>query len=140
MSAFVYALLTACLWGMVPVIEKIGLGKVPAGVGLFYRGFGVIIGMLCLGFWFTVSETGLKIDLKSASLLMLGGILASFIGQFFFYRALKLGDASLVVPVGATYPLVSFVLAVLVLHEKITPGRIFGILMIIAGIVLIKGK
>ncbi|MFH1380400.1 MAG: EamA family transporter [bacterium] len=140
MTAFMYAVLTACVWGIVPVIEKIGLGKVDPGIGIFYRGFGVLIGMSFLAVMYTSKNISFKADLKSIILLVLGGLLASFIGQFFFYRSLKMGEASLVVPVAAMYPLVSFIIAVTALNERITPGKICGMILVIAGVVLLKGK
>jgi len=140
MSAFYYAILTACIWGMVPVIEKIGLGRVAPCVGLFYRGFGVILGMSMLGIFYAMSGVSLKADIKSIGFLAVGGLLASFVGQFFFYKALKLGEASTVVPVAATYPLVSFIIGVVVLQERVTLGKMFGIALIIAGIFFLKGK
>lgn len=140
MTAFYYALLTACIWGMVPIIEKIGLGKVDPGVGLLYRGIGAMIGLSVLGITYALSGVSLKADWKSIGFLALGGLLASVIGQFFFYRALKAGEASLVVPVTATYPLISFIIGIFVLQERVTGGKIFGILMVITGIIFLRGK
>ncbi len=138
MQAFGYALLTALLWGIAPVIEKIGLRKIDASVGLFYRGFSAVIGMCVVGIICASTGTSLKAGWRPVSLVVCGGILASFIGQFCFYRALKLGAASQVVPVAAAFPLVSFVIAVLVLHESVTPGKILGIILVIAGVIFLK--
>lgn len=140
MNAFMYALLTAGIWGLVPVIEKVGLKGVSPGVGLMYRGIGALVGVSFLGIYLGSTGVSLKADGKSILLLALGGLLASFVGQFFFYRGLKFGEASMVVPVAATYPLVSFIVAAIVLHERITMGRVTGIILVIAGVVLLKGK
>ena len=59
-------------------------------------------------------------------------------GQIFFYNALKLGEASRVVPLGATYPLISFILAVFLLGEKFTLAKLGGIILVLSGIFLLK--
>ena len=140
MTAFTYALITACIWGIVPLLEKVGLGNVNPVVGLFYRGFGALIGMSIIGIGYVASGISLKADMKSICFLVSGGMLAGFIAQFFFYRAIKMGDVSIVVPITAAYPLISFLLGVIVLREQISPGKILGMIMVMGGIFLLKGK
>ena len=140
MTAFTYALITACIWGIVPLLEKVGLCNVNPVVGLFYRGLGALIGMSIIGIGYAASGISLKADMKSICFLVAGGLLAGFIAQFFFYRAIKMGDVSIIVPIIAAYPLISFLLGVIVLREQISPGKILGMIMVMAGIFLLKGK
>ena len=58
-------------------------------------------------------------------------------GLVFLFLALERGDASLVVPVGASYPVVSALLAAIFLAEVITPLRAIGIGLVVAGAVVI---
>jgi len=58
-------------------------------------------------------------------------------GLVFLFLALERGDASLVVPIGASYPVVSAILASIFLTEVITPLRAAGILLVVAGAVVI---
>jgi len=37
MTAFLWAIITACIWGVVPIFEKTGLTRATAFAGLFYR-------------------------------------------------------------------------------------------------------
>ena len=138
MNAFWWAILTAVIWGCVPLLEKAGLVKVTAFVGLFYRSLGVIIGILILSLFMVKPQEIKAIDLKSASLLILGGFLASFVGQICFYHSLKAGEISRVVPVSGTYPLIAFLLGVLLLGEAMTLPKILGALLVVAGIVVLK--
>ena len=71
-------------------------------------------------------------------LVLLGGFLASVVGQVFFYHALKTGESSKVVPLAATYPLVSFILGVILLGEKVTFAKTGGIIFILLGVFLLK--
>ncbi|MGI9556740.1 MAG: EamA family transporter [Solirubrobacterales bacterium] len=68
------------------------------------------------------------------------GILFGFLaagGLIFLFLALERGDASLVVPIGASYPVVTAILAALFLTETITPLRAAGIVLVVAGAMVI---
>ena len=139
-SPFFWAILTALVLGMVPILEKSGISNISPASGLFIRCWGVIIGSLIL---ILFRYRTLRLELSSVSfstvfLLFLGGFLASIVGQLFFYRALKLGQASRVVPLAATYPLISFLLALLFLGEKITLHKILGVFFVILGVIFLK--
>jgi transporter family protein len=53
------------------------------------------------------------------------------------YVALGLGEASKVVPVTAAYPAATVILAAVFLGESITLARVGGMLLVIAGVVLL---
>lgn len=139
MKAYYFALITACIWGIAPILEKIGLGKIEPLSGLLIRSLGVVIGATLLIIFRTQALRGaLAADAKTFFYLLLGGILASFLGQLFFYRALKTGQTSQVVPLAATYPLVSFLIAVFFLQEQLTLQKVIGVLLVISGVLLLK--
>jgi uncharacterized membrane protein len=52
--------------------------------------------------------------------------------------ALATGEASSVIPVSSAYPLVTLILAALVLSERVTPWRCVGTAVVVAGVVLIS--
>ena len=138
MTAFGWALLTACIWGVVPILEKIGLSDTNPFVGLFYRSLGVIFGLLVFGF-FILNPTEIRsVNIKSALLLILGGFLASFVAQLVFYHGLKIGEVSKVVPISASYPLIAFLLAILFLGETFSLLKGLGVVLIICGIWALK--
>ena len=60
MNAFMWALLAAFIWGIVPLLEKLGLAKVEPLVGLFYRCSGVLIGFLLLGIFILKPLSSIK--------------------------------------------------------------------------------
>ena len=134
MSAFLWAVLTACIWGFVPILEKIGLAKVQPMVGLFYRCLGVVLGVLLLGFFVLKPAEIKNVDMRSVTLLVLAGFLASFAGQLMFYHALKLGDVSKIVPISGAYPFLTFLLGVIILGEAMTPAKIVGVVFVVLGI------
>ena len=139
MKPFYWALLAALTWGCVPVLEKIGLSKIPVFPGLLIRCLGVILGAIILLVWKhdVIRESLVKVT-PAWGYLIAGGFLASVVGQIFFYNALKDGEASKVVPLAASYPLISFLIGVIFLAEKLTLAKVGGLLFIILGVVLLK--
>ena len=58
-------------------------------------------------------------------------------GLLFLALALERGAASLVVPFSAGYPLVTVLLAVVILGERVTPSRVIGLLLVVVGLLLL---
>ncbi len=138
MNAFWWAVVAASIWGIVPLLERMGLAKVEPLVGLFYRCIGVIIGIVLLPLFLISAKEIKSVDARSAFLLITSGFLASFIAQIAFYKALKLGDVSCVVPVSGSYPFISFILGLWLLGETAQPIKIFGVILIVGGIWFLK--
>ncbi|MFC1805193.1 EamA family transporter, partial [Candidatus Omnitrophota bacterium] len=55
-------------------------------------------------------------------------------GQICFYHALKSAEASRIVPIAGSFPLVAFILGVLFLSETVTPLKLGGVLLVTLGI------
>ena len=139
MSPFFWALLTAFIWGFVPILEKLGLAKLSPMVGLFYRSLGVVVGIFILWAMENKNIRASFAGLHSGMLyLILGGFMASVLGQICFYCALKKGEASQVVPLAAAYPLMTLILGILFLSEKVTAAKIAGIVLVVAGVFLLQ--
>jgi len=60
------------------------------------------------------------------------------IGQLCFYHALKIGEVSRVVPVGASYPVLACILGILFLREPITWEKASGIVLVVIGTFLLR--
>ena len=138
-AAYIFALVTALLWGFAPVFEKTGLsGRIDPYLGVVIRSVSIAIiglsGLLIMG----KAAEFKGVDLKSAAILIAGGLFAGFFGQFTYYSALKTGDASVVVPIAAAYPLITLIISVIFLHEAFTLSKAAGIVMIVGGIVLLR--
>ena len=137
--AFIFALITALLWGIAPIFEKIGIaGGIAPYLGVVIRSISVafigLAGLLLMG---KASELS-SIDLRSAAFLVAGGLFAGFFGEYTYYSALKTGDASMVVPVAAAYPLVTLIISVLFFHEAFTLSKAAGIVLVVGGVVLLR--
>jgi transporter family protein len=138
-KAFLFAMLTSLIWGLAPAFEKIGLGgRIDPYLGVVIRTVPIaLIGLFGLAVMGRL-DTMAQVDLKSALFVITGGFLAGFLGQVAFYSALKSGEASVVVPLAATYPLVALVISVIFLGEAFTWQKLAGISLIVGGVLLLK--
>lgn len=138
MDAFSWAILTACIWGVVPILEKLGLAHISPVVGLFYRCLGVVLGLVLLPLFAFKLEEVRSVDLRSIIFLVTAGFLASFLAQITFYNGLKLGDVSKIVPISASYPLITFILGLIIFKENFSMMKVLGVLSVVVGIWAIK--
>ncbi len=139
MKAYYWAILAALIWGVAPIVEKAGLAEISPIPGVFIRSMAVFIGGLVIAVFSPgVFKALAGYSMKSMLLICAGGLCASIIGSIFFYHALKSGEASKVVPIGASFPLVSFILGVIFLNEGVTVAKVAGMALVIAGIYLLK--
>ncbi|OIO36136.1 MAG: hypothetical protein AUJ74_03530 [Candidatus Omnitrophica bacterium CG1_02_44_16] len=139
MKSYYFALLTALVWGIVPVFEKMGLSRLTPAAGIFVRCLAVSFGAVVLLSMKPAILTELsKTPIKYIAFIVGGGFTANFLGQLFFYHGLKNGDVSKIVPIAGAYPLISFIMGILILGEKITMVKSMGLGCILLGIVLLR--
>lgn len=138
MNYVIFALLAALFFGLAPIFGKLGIEGVNPVLALCLRSF-VISGIML--FWLLLNADISPVTSVSAkvwALIALEGICAALIGQLFYYYALKSGDPSVVVPLIATFPLFTFILATTFLGDKITLTKVGGLAFILMGIFLIR--
>lgn len=132
------AIATSVLWGLAPAFDKMGLVKATPLAALAVRtlvvGIGVSTFVLVSGGWREFAT----LDSRSVLYIVLGSLAAGLVGQFVYFHALKLGQATRVVPIAATYPLVAAIVAVVLVKETLTPGKIVGLVLIVLGVVAIR--
>lgn len=139
MKPFYFAILAAVVWGVAPIVEKTGLARIEPMAGVMIRSCGVLLGAVILAaFNSHLIKSALRADTKTVIFLVLGGFIASILGQIFFYNALKHGEASKMVPIAGTYPLVSFLLGLLFFGESFTVAKGLGIGLVILGVFLLR--
>lgn len=139
MKPYLYAILCAFTWGCVPIIEKLGLAKMSVWQGLFFRCTGVLVGLILLTLFKYSEVKEVLFNLPQRwYFIPIAGILASFVGQIFFYSAIKTGEVSRVVPISGSYPLISFLIGVLLFGEKLTLAKAGGLSLVVLGVTLLK--
>ncbi|MFA5315195.1 MAG: EamA family transporter, partial [Candidatus Omnitrophota bacterium] len=88
MRSYYFALMTALVWGLVPVFEKMGLSRLTPAAGIFVRCLAVSSGAIVL----LVARPQILSELahtplRNIGLIVFGGFTANFIGQLLFYNA-----------------------------------------------------
>lgn len=131
-------IVTTLLWGLTPILEKIGLAKVDPLIGVTIRSAIVTAGLFLLTFLLGKGRALMELDGKSILLFGASGMMAGLFGMWTYYGALKMEATSKIVPIAACYPLVTAFLSVLVLKEGVTLPRIIGTALIVSGVWLVK--
>jgi len=127
-------LATIFFWGISPILEKIGLQKVEPQIGLFIRTIFALSGVTVFLLITSDIEKLKLLSLRDVLILGMSGLTAGFLGMYTYFSLLKSHQASLVVPLTATYPLVVSVLAIFLLRESVTPSKILGTALIVLGV------
>ena len=130
-----FALGSAVFAALTSILAKIGIDGVNSNLATAIRTLVVLVmawGMVFL----TDSQGGIgEISKKSWLFLILSG-LATGASWLCYYRALRIGEASKVVPVDKLSVVITLVLAFVFLHEKFTAKSLIGCLLIGAGTLL----
>ena len=129
---------TALCWGVSPILEKWALAEVSPFVGVTVRSLAiavmVLVAVVVLG------RTGqlTHLPIRPLGLFALSGFLAGLLGMWTYLYALKLEGASKVVPIAASYPLVTALLSVSLVGEELSLRRLLGTVLVVAGICLVR--
>lgn len=132
-----FSLLTLLVWGAWGGVSKLASGGVDANTNQVFFTFGLL--PLILFVWRSsrakTRGEGRRIGIAWAFLTgILGGT-----GNIAFFHALVMGGkASIVAPVTALFPLVTVVLAVTLLHERIGTAQKMGLVLALGAIYLLS--
>ncbi len=137
MPLYVLLFFTVLLWGTTPLFEKLALRGGSPVVVLFFRTAFIAACMAAVA-----AATGqigqvARMDGRTLVFSLLSGLTGGVLGLTAYFYALRMGQASVVVPLASTYPLVTVVLSILVLGEPITATKILGVVLIVAGVMLL---
>jgi len=136
-QGFLFAVLAALAWGLAPLFAKVGLVRTSPLAGVTVRSIAVttvvIVTVLVSGHYKVLAT----IEPGALVVLVLEGFLGGLIGQYFYFKAIKSLAASTVVPIVGAYPLFTFLLAVVLLSEKVTVAKSVGVLLVVSGIIFL---
>ncbi|MFC1807504.1 EamA family transporter [Candidatus Omnitrophota bacterium] len=136
-QGFFYALIVMFCWGLAPIFAKTGLAKLPPLTAIVFRNTFIAIMFITVFLMSGKAKTLFTSDIRGVSLILVEAVLAGLIGQYFYYKAVKVWEASRVVPIVGAYPLVSFIIAVFFLSEKITLAKSAGAILVVIGVGLL---
>ena len=132
---FLFALGSAVFAALTSILAKVGIEDVNSNLATAIRTV-VVLAMAWGMVFITNAQSGIsEISRKSWIYLILSG-LATGASWLCYYHALKIGEASKVVPVDKLSVVLTLILAFVFLHEKFTPKSLIGCVLIAAGTVL----
>ncbi|MDD5243892.1 MAG: EamA family transporter [Syntrophorhabdaceae bacterium] len=138
--SFVLLFITMLLWGTTPLFEKIGLRDVEPLTGILIRSAAITVILLVVYIFSGRIHELTKVSLKNYTLFTASGVMAGLVGMWTYFYLLKSGMTSKIVPIAASYPLITAILSIAILGEAMTLQRIIGIIMTIAGIILVQSS
>ena len=139
LSGIIAALGAATSWSIGIILFRILVGSINT----------VIVGIIKLLFLLILSSPAIltninyiKNEVNNRILLfaLVGGLFGVGVGDWFFYISLYNLGAAIAAALTTSSPLLSLILAFLILHEKITKKRFVGTILIILGVILISLK
>ncbi len=135
-NLYLSLVIAVSILGSLPILEKITLQKMDVTQMIFYRSLSQTI-LMGLVVWFgTTTPVNSLPPLKYIGFALLQGV-AITVMLFFYLSAINTSDVSFVNPAVAAAPLITYTLAVLVLHEPLTIVRLSGVILIVGGVILI---
>lgn len=134
-----YALAAFFFWGAWSFTSKVAVDQVGAGnLFAFYSTSALVIPML----YILVRRERLEKQRpaarpRTAWALGATGLAVNVAGAYAFSFALETGSASLVVPISSAYPVITVILAIAFLKERIDKAHLLPLAMVVAGLVMI---
>lgn len=131
-----YAVLSAVFAALTSILGKVGISGVESNLGTMLR-TAVVLVMA----WLTVFVTGKRKDVRGISkkellFIVLSGV-ATGASWLCYYKALKDGPASVVVPIDKLSLPVTLVFSYFVFGEKLSRRALGGLILIVAGTLLL---
>lgn len=146
---FVMAILAAVFWSLAIYTLRVVLDHPEVNVysmaTLRFAILTLFFVILWIGNTFYRQQAGIEdpsfisiMDKKVLSGLGLGGIISWGIGGVCFFFAIEMIGAARATPISSINPLISVIIGVLILKEKLTRLQAFGIILILIGSVIIS--
>lgn len=131
----VFAILSSIFAAATSILAKIGIDDIDSNLATAIRT--VVVVVMAWGMVFiTNAQSGLSsISKKSWLFLILSGA-ATGLSWLCYYKALKDGTVSVVVPIDKLSVVITMVFAAVFLYEQFTPKSIIGLILITVGTLL----
>lgn len=132
---YLYALMTVLMWGVWGVFSKFASTNSKPRQVLIFQSVGVLAFALVV---LMIERFKIEWSAPGFSWSFAAGFF-TFIGFLTFFAALEKGKASTVVTLSALYPVVTILLSITFLHEKISLRESIGIAFALIASVLLAG-
>lgn len=135
-SPLFYALLSAIFASLTSILGKVGIQNIDSNLGTAIRTTVVLVMA-----WLMVFVPGKQNELKkmnrhSLLFLILSGVTTG-LSWLCYYRALQIGDASVVVPIDKLSVVITILFSYFLLKEKISKKAVAGLVILTSGTLLL---
>lgn len=130
---FWYSVLCIACWGMWALLAKLGSEEIPPNASQFLFAFGALPVALVL-----LARRRMKMerDAKGIAYSVANGVLSG-VGSWALFAAYRTGgNAAVITTVSAMYPLITVILAISILRERLTRLHVVGLGFAIAAFVI----
>lgn len=132
----IYAILSAVFASLTSILGKVGVEGIDSNLGTAIRTTVVLI-MAWIMVFVTKEQHEVKnVDKREFVFICLSGI-ATGASWLCYYKALKDGLASVVVPIDKLSMIITIIFSFVVFHEKLTKKAIVGLIFIVIGTILL---
>lgn len=139
MTWFAWSLLTIAIWGFWGFLAKMALRQMRWHEMLLVASATyMILYLVFIGVLFYSFRPALTAISAQAASLATAAAAAGFAGVIPFYLALNEGNAAIVVPLTAIYPVITVLLSVVFLGETLTISQALAVMMFVAGTILVS--
>jgi len=131
-----FSLLSIIFWGISGLFMKLGTNYIDPKLGFFYQMLGAFSVSVFIALFLISNIFNLTNKLGFLFPFLAG--LTGGIGTFFLLKAYEKGNLSIVTVLTALYPIVTILLAFLILKEKITLLQAIALVLSLVAIVLLS--
>ncbi len=132
------ALLAAFLWGIAPLLDKTVMSSNVSPYLANVIRVGSALVFLAIATLYMREYSTTHLTLRNVIYLIVAGVIASGLAMIIYFKALKLTQASRVVPITSIYPLFTVILSALILGEKVSVRIVIGAILIVIGVMLVS--
>lgn len=138
-TGVLYALIAGLFWGTSPVLVKRGLAHADVSAATLYQQATILLTLVCSalleGDLFARKIAPLAILIFGAT-----GIVGAYLGRTLFVQSVDQIGAARAQSLNNSSPLITVLLAALLLGESLSPAVLVGVLLIISGVFFVRER
>ncbi len=138
MSPLFFASIAMFFGGVAPIFGKIGLTELSPFISLALRTFSISVILFLYGLISGELSEFMTMSWRSGLFMVAEGVFASLLDHLAYFYALKYDTTSRIIPFTAAYPIITIILAIIFLGEKITWNKGLGAIFVVIGLILLK--
>lgn len=139
LETIIYLFFAIVAWGLGAIFDKLVLKYLDSTQAFYLRLLTMIVFFtIIISFKLNMTLSYIKRAPYQAFIFTFFGVFMAMAGVFAYLKAMSMSEASRIVPISSTYPLITLIIAVLFLGETFNIIKLIGTVLIISGVYLIS--